>query len=328
MPKPMHPELSAFLTDVWENRDWILYGADETPERNDTVEGRVYALYAPEHGATNAGITPGAYAAQLTGVAAPAGAKPWSQRHTGGFWVWTSSACSGSHPAHRLYLNAKPARAPQVFQRVITLASAPSKVPPPVPPRKMAGPGAAIHGAQAPIVAPQPPNRPWSDVILSAKIADHVQAFSGRNDLIVVYLSSNRGDAIRLGETLLREFPMSWFNHDIPPMSERVGFGVSVGPEVTGKQWGAGTSYGEVRCNLIAKAMLECITGVQIDDLSEDEIYWRDSVTPFAVIRVPVRRGPVGSPNRLEFLDAVAGNFVKFNINPIAPWREMLLPRR
>lgn len=299
----MHNELNSFLTDVWENRDWILY--DKPDPTGKTVEDRVYSLYAPMHGVRTDQITPNAYDAQVNTITSPAGRTPWIVKRRDAFFVWDNSASAAGNADYRVYVNAKHEHAVEVFKKIMHWGSDPiGQGPAPAAPRPPNGapiPPASLTSGYAARVA----RGHFADVIAAAKIAFAKEAFTGRADLIVVYLNplGGRAAALALAHRLAKLG--AYYRNDHPPMTQKVHFGIAVGPEVSGTQWQVGTSYGEVRCNLIAQAMVHSVTGRQ-----------RPNQHP-----VPVGWAPVGSPNRLDFVRRVAQLFQQYGINPQAPWR-------
>jgi len=311
----LNTELSAFLSNVWENRDWLLYGSPLTG-RKETIEDRVYDLYAPEQPRT-AGMTARAYKAQIDAINKPVISRHnWRRSIRGGFHVWDNSGCSGS-VNYRLYLNVELAQAARVFTEVMISASAPAAAFS----RSMAS-GRAALAARG-----RREMRDFSTVVKAAKIADEEQAFTSRPDVIVVYFSEGRDTALAFSKRLLNGCGAACFKHDHVPMTERIASGVSMGPEVSGaRQWAVGTSFGEVRCNLIAKALVKCVTGKTIDQVPDSATESRESTTFFKVFKAPLSQTslpPVGSPNRLDFFQEVGKSFQQTGIDPAAPWRNV-----
>lgn len=148
----------------------------------------------------------------------------------------------------------------------------------------------------------------YSEVIVGAKVADREEMFTARHDKIVIYLNRFVGaaGAHLLASHLAAKFPTA-FKSGIVPMTEQVARGVSRAPEVSGQaQWAVGSCFGAVRCNLIAKALLKCLRGMNLTD-AQIQALPLDKVAPARSARrgrpavrperlLPVRGGDVRGP--------------------------------
>jgi hypothetical protein len=298
----MHTELSSFLADVWENRDVTMYGNPDPT--GDTIEDRVYSIYAPQHGIGNAGITKDVYQARVNGILAPPNSG-WRASQRNWAFVWDNASAASLHANYRIYVNAKPNYAVNIFQRIMQMSARPVPQAQPMPPHlRQAMPQLPPHVAATGYMA-QANRGNYADVVVGAKIAFADEAFSGRPDVIVVYLNQQGGRqlAAHLAERIANFG--DFFRNDLPPMTERIAWGVSIGPEVSGQQWTVGTSFGMVRANLIAWAMIETVTALP---------------TAAGPHPVPLVAHPAGSPNRLDFFRIVTNKFAQFNIDSNAPW--------
>jgi hypothetical protein len=221
-------------------------------------------------------------------------------------------------------------------------ASPPPQAPPPAPTAPpLPPPGSRPQTSEA-----QDAQSSFCGQVAMAKIGDENGMFSRRPDKIVVYTAvsdDERGLAVALAKRLAQE-GRQWYLPDVPPMTEFVAFGVSVGPEPTVKQHTIGNSFGQLRCNLIADALLECCTGCTKDNLAgrsdwEKHLRWtnRGYQDPrFFKIKVPVNklalrfplttgdgsnRNPRDAvrlkslnPNRLDFIKMVVDRFKQYQV--------------
>jgi hypothetical protein len=317
----VHNDLSSMLANVWENRETILY-AKSMGEDDATIEDRVYAFYAPNLAVASSKITPTAYLGQLNGVTSPPNKAVWRKNVRGGFHVWDAGGTLDSRVEYRVYLNAKPECAVTVLKHIMNIASV-DPPPPPRPPR----PGLPTT---PPVVVPEHVIRAgvvtrakrgqFGEGLAAVKIADEEQAFTNRPDKLVVYTNKYGGETVAtlLANELARN--PNWFNANVPPMTRRIAMGVAVGPEVAGTQWNVGTSFGEVRCNLIARALLFVATGKTPDDLTAYQVPHPSGRFTQTRVPLPPPRTKTGSPNRLDFVNLVAKLFTDNGINPLAPW--------
>ena len=302
----MHIELSAFLTDVWENRDGILYRKDDpTPIANDptgtTVEDRVYAVYAPQHGQAKGAITRDRYTTAVNAIKKPP-QSGWTVDRRDWAFVWRNVWASQTAD-HRVYVNAKLEHAPAIFEKIMGMAVLPLKGPP-VPPRPgQTNPVLPAHVLRTGHLT-QANRGHFGETVAAAKIAFAEEAFSGRPDRIVVYVNAGPAVAAALARKIAALGNL--FEHDHPPMTQRIASGISIGAEVGAGQWSVGTSFANVRCNLIAWAMIEAVTGQATDAGPND---------------VPLAAPAAGSPNRLDFVRLVESKFRRQNIDVDAPWR-------
>ena len=293
----MARELENFLRNVWANKAWILYGEVDNPVKVDPVDveavarlrddfvhrGRsvadhVYALYAPEYGVQNAGISEDVYRSQITAIIPPRMSRWGYVMEKAGFRFWHNRGAHGPEQ-YRIYLNPKLPDAAKVFQILLGCAELTD-----------------IDLARARLYLPYATPLPVPYLRLhSAKIANEKEAFSGRHDIIVAYITGDRATT----QTLLRDHFLPAFRHfgltfnnDIPPMTEQVTWGVSIAPEPQGEA----NSFGGLRCDLIAKALVRCVTGTHRPLDSPDP--W-----PLQKVRTAVR-----TANPLEFAAEVRFN--------------------
>jgi hypothetical protein len=292
----MHTELSSFLTQVWENREAIL---DFSPAGNlAKVRDNVYDLYAPRFRAVEETLAQ-SYNDEVNRITAPPGSG-WRISRRDSFFVWTNSAANQS-VSHRIYVNALPAHAPTVFRRLLECANRQvSREPPPAPPgQRRPGEGMDLKTAYVALAR----RGQFGEILAGAKIAFAEEAYGGRADVIVAYLNDEAGLA---SVSLLAQRIASWgrfYGNDHPPMTRQLAFGISTGAEVTRVQRDIGTSFGEVRSGLVARALSEAVTG-----------------------RVPPESGPIPpargprSPNRLDFVQIVGRLFKAHGIDVDAPW--------
>lgn len=319
----LHNDLSSLLTNVWENRQTILYANPATPE-DKTIEDRVYAFYAPNNPIDKSGIDKATYRHRLHGITSPVGKAKWTKSIRGVFHVWDVGGRLDSSVGYRVYLNAKPEYAVALFKHIMTIASV--NAPPPPRPARLGMP--MTPPKPTPVVTEQvirsglvakARRSDYGEGLAAVKIADENEAFTNRPDKIVVYTNTYGGQVIanmlaaQLGQIT------KCFNPNIPPMTQQIALGVATGPEVIGEQWNVGTSFGEVRCNLIARALLTIVTGKSPSDvpLSHQVPHFSRRFNQTAV---PAPFPAVASPNRLDFVNLVVKLFQDNKINPEAPW--------
>jgi hypothetical protein len=320
----MHTELSSFLADVWENRDYILFGckagsSDTGEAEGDTVGDRIYCIYAPNSAYRASTITPGAYDTAVSafkGVALAARWRPKSARD--GFHVFQAPEVSS--PSYRLYLNVKPERVVAVAQELVKCAVF-AEPPPFKPTAPTAG---TAPKSSAPVLDPRVlpasalarmKHHNFADVMVAFKVADKEEAFTNRPDRVVVYLNDLAGTAgVGMLVSLLKKNE-GWYLPDTPPLTKRLAWGMGCGPEVSSAQWAIGNSFGMLRCNLIAHALVEVVTGRQ-PVLAEQ----LPAPLPKQPPRPPVGNVPGHSPNRLDFMALVSKLFLAQGLNPNAPW--------
>jgi hypothetical protein len=309
----MHVELSSFLTTVWENREVVMWGQPDPT--GQTVEDRIYAIYAPVFdGKTRTPLARQQYDASIRALPGRIATIPnsgWQLFRNDWASVWTNSRASQT-VAERIYLNAKLDHAADIFVRIIAMSVAapppPAVAPPPpqigrplpTPPQPVV-PDHVLRSGYAALA-----NRGrYGDVVSGAKIAWTDAAFGGRPDKIVVYVNTDGGRS--LASSLARRIAAfgPFFENDHVPMTERIDAGISLGAEVSGQQWQIATSFGEVRCNLIARALVQAVTG---------------QVTPDFATNVPVTARSLPSPDRLRFVQLVEQLFTANGIDPNNPW--------
>lgn len=296
----MHVEFSSLLTNVWENRQQILYGH----ETLGTIENRVYYMYAPQYRIRATQITEATYQAQITGILAPPFSGWYFQQYT---WAsnWRNRRAASDQVTYRVYVKPRLTHAAHVFQEILRISSPsqPSQAPP------LPAQFVASQTSQAAYMA-RVRRGIFTDVITATKIALAEQAFSGRSDRIVVYINHAGGrDAARyLGEAIARFG--NYFENDHPMMTDQVASGISIAPEVTQQQntaAGGNFSFGSLRSTLIAWALLEVSTGRTIN-----------SGTHAAPINESYLRQR--APTRIDFVRTVQAKFRTYGINVNYPW--------
>jgi hypothetical protein len=303
---PLDSQLSSVLSNVWENRQWILYAQ---PQRaGETVQDRVYSFYAPEYEIDQIGITKQDYQALLSALPAPHNRTRWSMYWQDAFRVGKNlNPPMSMDIVLRLYINIKAVHAIPVFRRLMEMASDPLPVGGPAPmmhhniPESVKFSGAMDRMRR----------HIYTDVIVAAKLANGEQMFSGRRDKFVIYLNKYAGES---GAQLLVQELMGmgrFYERDTVPMTKELAPGFGIGAEVHDGQSSVGTSFGGVRCNLIAKALVRTVLG---RDLSDTEV--KNGVAlPLAPPRTPNLQH-----NRLTFVNLVQTYFATNGIGATAPW--------
>ena len=302
----MHTELSSFLTQVWENREHILvFGAHPPPTLAAVCDG-VYGMYAQNFQVAEA-LAAATYEQSLRDIRKPP-RSGWTGGQTrGGFFVWDNMTAADRSVSFRVYANAAPAHAADVFQRVLDCSCVERE-----PPTRPNAPGTSMApslGTSADLTTgylARIRRRLYGDVIVGAKVAHADEAYSGRADTIVIYLNDAAGADT---PSLLAQYMATWgpfFRHDHPAMTQRIASGLSIGPEVTMAQRRIGNSFGELRSGLIARALIEAVTGRVPNEVGSP-------------IPAP-RPGVAKSPNRQDFNRCVTRLFGEHGINVEAPW--------
>jgi hypothetical protein len=288
----MHTVLSNFLANVWENRDHVLAAQFAKGARE-----RVYELYssAPPDGGAQ---TPEQqnYANRLAALRGRFGLQP------GGEWFYYFHRTQAD-VLIRLYMNPRPEWACRVFEMTLDALRDTRGLGAALQSGAVARagrrPGAGLGKAQAPS---KYAGAAWADGVNQLKIANAAEAYSGRRDLIVVYLAGQD-----VGWSLLRALEgrglmQGWFADDVPPMTQRVYWGVSFGTDPREP----GASFGMVRCDLIADALILAVTGHE---------------PPASGPIVPARRNaPQTNNNRLGFVKLVTDRFAAKGISVERPW--------
>ena len=296
MASALESTLSSLVTNVWENKDALVFGASKVRE---TIADRVYDLCGGSQPKTQHLTVQ--YDVQLSRIESLPNLSRWKKERQsdafGSYFVrFANPAASGSAES-RVYINAKREHAFDVMKALMELIPPVVKLPGGVCVTGMRG--LPFRGRQAP--------REWSPAVLLVKIADVEEAFRGRRDLIVVYLNKPLALARDFAGELGARVRATWLNNDSMPMTQAVTFGISVGAEVHGaSQWKVGTSFTEVRCALLARALVECVTGMP-------------SATGHEQAPLRARANPA-TYNRLVFVERVKKLFAEVGIDPAAPW--------
>jgi hypothetical protein len=286
------PTLDDFLTEVWNHRDNILFGPRRHAETEETVEGRVYGLYAPETRFTGAAVTPDAYKQTIETVALKF--PHWRRKpksSTGSFHVWDSPSPRQS-VTQRLYLNVRPECTADALSAAFSLGN--------LGPKVMASTARALAKRHH---DPSFWDRPFASMIVAIKAADETEAFTSRADKVVVYLNklATEDDVKALSEAFTA-FP-KWFMPNFPPMTRYLGAGIASGVEPVGTQYQIGTSFGELRCKLIARALIRTVVG-KVSVLDDDQTVWRDRMKypdVLAPMPRPTGASAAGPSSQTEF---------------------------
>jgi hypothetical protein len=246
----MHASLKKFLDDVWNARADILFEPQPNGEDRQTVGGRIYDLfYAPKAGVATADAL---HEQRMSNLRQQPG---WRYSKRGSFHVWDNTGAQGG--AHgRIYLDVNTERIEDAL-KVVFAAAAPDKDGPEAGgiPRQVVDAGNSARWRRG---------RGLGTFICAVKAIDETELGSARADRVVLYLNSTAdAEAIenfrRLFErnrfSPLNAVPM--FGTGNPPMTQRLASGIGFGREVSGKQWQVGTSFGEVRCNIVALALIQ-----------------------------------------------------------------------
>lgn len=318
----MHARLQSFLDDVWKNADNILFAdpdpgkAPQAKLKGTTVGQRVYSLYALGEGAPAIQVmSKEFYNNKLERIRKPANSSWRPQERQNGFFFWRNFAGQGSAD-YRVYLNPKPVCAADVFQRILDCSAKALDVNLDDPfdeddvPRER-------HSRNIP-ADKKVLDRHLGEVIVTAKIALAEDAFMGRRDVIVVYVNGGRTIAAAFARKAV-----TWayqFNDSTVPMTDPIAAGISIGAEVHGNlhdrtgQWKVGVSFGHVRCNLIARALVEAVTGLPVST-----IYPMDELT-VPLPPATALKGNTSEATWVKFRLLVTLLFDRYNINANAPW--------
>ena len=296
MAPALESTLSSLVTNVWENKEALVFGASKARE---TVADRIYELCGGSQPRTQ-NLT-SQYSVQLSRIESlpnlARGKKEMQSDAFGSYFVRFANPGASGGAESRVYINAKREHAFDVMKALMEL----------IPPVMKLSSGACVTGMQGLAFRGRQAPVEWGSAVLLVKIADVEEAFRGRRDLIVVYLNKPLALARDLAGKLGAKVRPTWLNNDAMPMTQAVTFGISVGAEVHGAaQWKVGTSFTEVRCRLVARALVECVTG-------------KPSATGQEDAPLKVRANPA-TCNRLLFVARVATLLAEVGIDPAEPW--------
>lgn len=313
----MDAELSKFLDQVWNKRNSLLldepsgnYEKEDEYVDSDgcrSVEGRIYNMYNnSDSTSTEKKIKKATKYHGTLSALDNIDNKVWIDKSDDWWLKFDNKVLSSStnsklaNATTRIYLNAKKKSAVTIFMNILDMGGE--------------------KGA-------------YKDYIVAAKLASAWEAVSGRADIIVVYLNATiQKPALA---ALLKELNIpGCYDEAIPAMTKKIAPGIGVGTEPEGVQRKVGHSFGEVRSRLIARALVEAVTGRSYDN---DQVKERDKVHGLRLIelgakgmgqfgiRVPVK---LKEPNRIKdenlkdiFIKKVEEYFPKFNININKPWK-------
>lgn len=303
----MDNSLSSFLTNVWENRYYILYTAPLKP--GDTISERVYAMYAPKHGITR-GITSEEYGHQLNSIVLPIN---WVWDNQSEFKVAKNSGARTQSIGCRIYLNVKQEHAVTVFNKIMEVTKVTNyhlgktSQQPPLPP--------PIGQVRTTLNIPdnvyykgdlaRAKRGNFEGIVCGVKIAKPQEAYSGRADVIVVYLEGQQ--QARIFAEFLATLG-NYYNNDVPPMTRMINWGISIGAEPNKNQRSEGNSFGMLRANLIGRALIKTVTGREV--IGGVDTNLRRAIYP-----------SVSLPNRLNFINEVLAIFLENNISINEPWK-------
>jgi hypothetical protein len=296
--------LSSLLTNVWENRSYILF--DTSKILNETVGDRVYGLCG---GALpNTMSMTASYSFQLARIGSLPNLRRWHQTRQrdlfGSYFVRFRNLAASGACLSRVYVNAKLEKVYEVVSRITALT-------PPV----VSLPGLSAEANNLligrTVQAQQSRGRDtvldWSLIVLMVKIADVEEAFTGRRDVIVVYFNQPVPIAARFAQQITHA-STGFVNHDVMPMTQMVSSGISVGAEVHGQQGESGASFTQARCGLIARSLIDCVVGPAAQK-SETSRAPLERVSP-----------PPATANRLAFVARVEKVFTDAGISVEQPW--------
>ncbi|HEY8922782.1 MAG TPA: T3SS effector HopA1 family protein [Polyangia bacterium] len=296
--------LSSLLTNVWENRSQILFETSKIV--NETVGDRVYGLCGASLPKTTSMTA--SYSLQLERIRSLPNLKSWQSSRQrdlfGSYFLRFSNPASSGACLSRVYVNAKLDKVYEVFSAITALTPPVARLPgwSGGTTNVMIGRTALVHQGRG-----RTPILDWSVVVLMVKIADVDEAFTGRRDVIVIYLNQPVPIATQLAQQL--SLAISRFvNHDVMPMTQLVSSGISVGAEVHGQQGKPGASFTETRCGLIARGLIDCVLGPAAQK-SETS---RAPLTPVSP--------PPATANRLAFVARVEKLFTDAGISVEEPW--------
>ncbi|HEX3952335.1 MAG TPA: T3SS effector HopA1 family protein [Stellaceae bacterium] len=136
--------------------------------------------------------------------------------------------------------------------------------PQPPPTRNPAPQTRGVGHAPAPLAtAPGQPVRPDlvpRNVVREVKFADAEEAFSGRHDVIVIYLTADLPIAQYLAKQLTSRLTASWLRAGVSPFNQVISPGISVAMERSESQHGF--SFTQSRTIPITQALVACATGI------------------------------------------------------------------
>lgn len=303
----MHLLLSAFLDEIWAKAGDILLKRRSKP--TDTVNQRVYDIYNARRARSEKKSHIVAYSFMRAYEGVKERAPCWYEYNRFG----------STEYRYRIYINAKPKYAPHIFLAIIEKWKrweVNLTVRPPVP--------AARTGRPSP-PAPAPPRREDEDTtikpIFGMKIADEQEVRSGRADTIVVYVRDLKA-GIHVVEALEAMFRGS---RELPPLRDMCGTEVprmtlpsSINGISYGAQSGGGVSFGETRCDLIARALAETVSVAPIP--------YGDSIDPqLFVSQIPrlmelFGNGLMRAEAKAQFVRATTALFTRARLDVNAPW--------
>lgn len=336
----MHARLQSFLDDVWNNAHNILFAgpfqlnAPRAELYGDTVEHRVYSLYASGLGPSevHATISEKTYELRLRRIKSPYKSgwvegdnQPLAEDKA--FYMWTNCMASGLKADFRIYLSPRLSVATDLFQRVLDCSAKPA---PEMDDLSLFGDGDSQRKRSSDAV---PPERmvdgyDLGEVVAAAKIARGNEAFKGRRDVIVVYVNKDGGrKAAGAFARRIANWPFP-FNDKTPPMTQTIARGISIGAEVHGDreanagQWRFGSSFGSVRCTLIAHALIEALRGRSLtgNDLARQHKVPLTPPEPRHGLKLIDSLKPVDAQTKTAFRQLVVQKFGANNIDVNVPW--------
>lgn len=290
----MEVSLEKLVNGVWDKRGQLLFGAGDEP--NDTLDDRIYALYASKDILEHI-------------VDLPAAKQQYCQRHKavdacalkcrlpprGSTEVWRFYGSDGNYD-WRIYLNAKPSYVHLACVKVLRMNIEPGYD------------GAAIK---------------------RVKIPQDTEAFTERCDSVVVWINGSAQQAMKLGQKLSRQLPGKLYE-DVPPMTLKVASGISCGKGLAATPLaGVGKSFGAARCTLIARALLLTLSGSDSANLRDNIMRAEYKSTTEALENIPLGEAD-GADIFSDYVDQLRAVFnnTKAEIDNLFVVSSTLLPTR
>jgi hypothetical protein len=257
----MHPKLKNLVERIWQDRIKVLFAEDKTTGHSDTIEARCYTYYASSTPTGTQVIASSTLDLTQLDHSAIAWGFKYSDLQKGTFRHYLYAIPIVDPVRSLIYINAKPQHAAEICRNKLfplfgtkaptrqpRLAHVVGRTPQPQPSRAL---GTTNNAGKA----------------YELKVAEGTEAFTSRREKIVVYVTVKFDEAEAIARSL--NIPNGYLEKQVPPMTFKVAPGVAVGADLHDKQKDEGISFGDVRCNLIAKALLQVCTGKSVDEFIE-----------------------------------------------------------
>jgi hypothetical protein len=243
---------------IWDDRITILLAEDTTADHSDTIEARCYTYYASSTPTgTQATASSTLDLTQLDGIATNWSFN-YSDEQKGTFRHYLYDIQIVGSVQSLIYINAKPSFALTICRDKLFPLFGTRKVPE----RQRL---ARVVGARAPQLHHGPALvTSYAGKVYELKLAEGTEAYTSRREKIVVYATVKFDEAVAIAKSL--NITNGHLENPVPPMTFEVLPGVAVGADLHDKQKLEGISFGDVRCNLIAKALLQVCTGKSAED--------------------------------------------------------------